>query len=59
MAEMIRTYQAYGVHKGKPPDPSRFFANPATPESLLKNSLTTVMAVISDMIMVHTKQLEF
>lgn len=56
---MIRTYQAYGVHKGKPPDPSRFFANPATPESLLKNSLTTVMAVISDMIMVHTQQLEF
>ncbi|RPD53164.1 hypothetical protein L226DRAFT_507137 [Lentinus tigrinus ALCF2SS1-7] len=53
VAEMIRTYDGYGVHNNKPPDPSAFFANPATPGSLLKNSLTTVMAVISDMIMVY------
>ncbi|TFK91214.1 hypothetical protein K466DRAFT_515833 [Polyporus arcularius HHB13444] len=53
VAELIRTYQAYGVHKGKSPDPAAFFADPATPESLLKNSLTTVMAVISDVIMVY------
>lgn len=51
---MKRAYAAFGVHGGQRPNPDEFFANPATPESLLKNGLTTAIAMLSDIIMVGT-----
>ncbi|KAI0739196.1 hypothetical protein C8Q80DRAFT_1204766 [Daedaleopsis nitida] len=53
VVEMKRAYSAFGVHGGQRPDPDEFFANPATQESLLKNGLTTAIAILSDIIMVY------
>ena len=49
---MVRGYHAFGVHGAQLPNPDLFFANPATPESLVKNGITTCLAMISDAIMV-------
>lgn len=51
IVELIRGYHAFGVHGDERPDPASFFADPATSESMVKNSLTTSLAIISDIIM--------
>ncbi|KAI8976650.1 hypothetical protein BD414DRAFT_539195 [Trametes punicea] len=53
IVEMIRGYHAFGIHGAQPPNPSAFYADASTPESLLKNALNVIVAVISDLIMVY------
>ncbi|KAI0760056.1 hypothetical protein C8Q74DRAFT_1293638 [Fomes fomentarius] len=53
IVELIRGYHAFSVHGSERPDPAFFFADPATSESMVKNSLTTSLAIISDIIMVY------
>ncbi|KAI0657010.1 hypothetical protein C8Q70DRAFT_1007688 [Cubamyces menziesii] len=53
VVEMIRGYHAFGIHGKELPNPSAFYANAAAPESLVKNALNVIVAVISDMIMVY------
>ncbi|KAI0739179.1 hypothetical protein C8Q80DRAFT_235173 [Daedaleopsis nitida] len=53
---MIREYNAFGVTGAKgeiPPNPTLFYANSATPLSLLKNSIIVALAIISDIIIVY------
>lgn len=35
-------------------DPAKFYSNAATPESLVKNSITVALAIISDVIIVRS-----
>ena len=52
--EMHRSYHAYSVPDMKsPPNPAAAYADPATPESLVKNSITVALAIISDVIIVY------
>lgn len=51
---MHRSYHAYSVPDMKsPPNPAAAYADPATPESLVKNSITVALAIISDVIIVY------
>ena len=52
VVEMIRGFHAFAIHGTALPNPSAFYANAAAPESLVKNALNVIVAVISDMIMV-------
>ena len=54
VVEMIRGYHAFGIHGKELPNPSAFYANAAAPESLVKNALNVIVAVISDIIMVSS-----
>ncbi len=56
IVEMYRGYHAFSVSGpkgGTLPNPSAFYANAATPESLVKNSITVSLAIISDVIIVY------
>ncbi|KAI0332878.1 hypothetical protein GY45DRAFT_1368869 [Cubamyces sp. BRFM 1775] len=53
VVEMIRGFHAFAIHGTALPNPSAFYANAAAPESLVKNALNVIVAVISDMIMVY------
>ncbi|KAI0676597.1 hypothetical protein C8Q78DRAFT_34271 [Trametes maxima] len=53
VVEMVRGYHAFSVKGKEPPNPALFYADPATPESLLKNALNVVVAVVSDGIIVY------
>ncbi|KAI0739188.1 hypothetical protein C8Q80DRAFT_1204699 [Daedaleopsis nitida] len=53
---MVRAYSAFSVSGAMGqigPNPSLFFANSTTPLSLVKNSLTVALAIISDIIIVY------
>ena len=53
---MYRAYHAFSVSgpRGQVlPNPSTFYANAASPESLVKNSITVALAIISDFIIVY------
>ncbi|KAI0760067.1 hypothetical protein C8Q74DRAFT_1208800 [Fomes fomentarius] len=56
VVEVIRGYQALAVSGPKGAilaDPAAFWANPATTGSMIKNTVTIVLAIISDCIMVY------
>ncbi|KAI0642526.1 hypothetical protein C8Q79DRAFT_917316 [Trametes meyenii] len=53
VVEMIRGYRAFSVKGTEPPNPAHFYADPATPASLLKNALNVIVAVVSDGIIVY------
>ncbi|KAI0739180.1 hypothetical protein C8Q80DRAFT_1275331 [Daedaleopsis nitida] len=53
---MVRDYHAFGVSGAKgeiQPNPTLFYADSATPLSLLKNSMIVALAIISDLIIVY------
>ncbi|KAI0716354.1 hypothetical protein C8Q76DRAFT_794675 [Earliella scabrosa] len=50
---LVRTYQAFGVHDGRQPDPTAFYMDPTTQLSLGKNSFNVVLTLISDIIIVY------
>ncbi|KAI0739202.1 hypothetical protein C8Q80DRAFT_236948 [Daedaleopsis nitida] len=53
---MVRAYHAFSVSGAKGEllaNPGLFYADAATPESLLKNSITVALAIISDIIIVY------
>ncbi|KAI0760050.1 hypothetical protein C8Q74DRAFT_1220819 [Fomes fomentarius] len=56
VTEMVRAWDAFSVAGAKGEvlaNPAKFYSNPATPESLVKNSITVALAVISDGIIVY------
>lgn len=52
IVEIWRGYHAFSVKGKMLPNPSLFYADPATPESLVKNALNVIVALISDAIIV-------
>lgn len=52
IVEIWRGYHAFSVKGKELPNPSLFYADPATPESLVKNALNVIVALISDAIIV-------
>ncbi|KAI0717084.1 hypothetical protein C8Q76DRAFT_648331 [Earliella scabrosa] len=53
---MIRAYHAFGLSGSMgeiPPNPTAFYTNSAAPESLINNSMTVALAIISDVIIVY------
>lgn len=55
---MVRAWDAFSVAGAKGEilaNPAKFYSNPATPESLLKNSITVALAVVSDGIIVRPR----
>lgn len=52
IVEIWRGYHAFSVKGKMLPNPSLFYADPATPESLVKNALNIIVALISDAIIV-------
>ncbi|RPD64514.1 hypothetical protein L226DRAFT_506273 [Lentinus tigrinus ALCF2SS1-7] len=52
--EMHRAYHAFSVPGPNIlPNPSAAYVDPATPESLVKNSITVALAIISDVVIVY------
>ncbi|KAI0760049.1 hypothetical protein C8Q74DRAFT_1208601 [Fomes fomentarius] len=56
IVELVRAWHAFSVSGPTGDilaDPAKFYSNAATPESLVKNSITVALAIISDVIMVY------
>ena len=49
---MVRTYQAFGVHEGRPPDPTAYYADPTTKLAIAKNTFNILMTLLFDIIIV-------
>ncbi|KAI0716356.1 hypothetical protein C8Q76DRAFT_794677 [Earliella scabrosa] len=50
---LIRTYQAFGVHEGRPPDPTAYYADPTTKLAIAKNTFNILMTLLFDIIIVY------
>ncbi|KAI0720839.1 hypothetical protein C8T65DRAFT_567221 [Cerioporus squamosus] len=53
IVEMHRAYEAYSVNPLALPNPTKYYANAASPQSLIKNTINVVQAIISDAVIVY------